>query len=83
MTIPEASSLVLKAGGVGSGGEVYLLDMGDSVSITELAEQMIRFYGYEPKDIGIVYTGLARERSCWRSSMPTRKSRAAPRIRRS
>jgi FlaA1/EpsC-like NDP-sugar epimerase len=60
MTIPEASSLVLKAGGVGSGGEVYLLDMGDSVSITDIAEQMIRFYGYEPKDIGIVYTGLRK-----------------------
>ncbi|MCX7038876.1 MAG: nucleoside-diphosphate sugar epimerase/dehydratase [Spirochaetes bacterium] len=59
MTIPEASSLVLKAGGVGSGGEVYLLDMGESVSIRELAEQMIRFYGYEPQeDIRITYTGL-------------------------
>jgi len=59
MTIPEASSLVLKAGGVGSGGEVYLLDMGESVSIKELAEQMIRFYGFEPgTDIPIVYTGL-------------------------
>jgi FlaA1/EpsC-like NDP-sugar epimerase len=59
MTIPEASSLVLKAGGVGAGGEVYLLDMGESVSIREMAEQMIRFYGYEPQeDIRIVYTGL-------------------------
>ena len=59
MTIPEASSLVLKAGGVGAGGEVYLLDMGESVSIKELAEQMIRFYGYEPdSDVKIVYTGL-------------------------
>jgi FlaA1/EpsC-like NDP-sugar epimerase len=59
MTIPEASSLVLKAGGVGCGGEVYLLDMGESVSIRELAEQMIRFYGFEPgEDIPIVYTGL-------------------------
>ncbi|MGA2642360.1 MAG: nucleoside-diphosphate sugar epimerase/dehydratase [Spirochaetia bacterium] len=59
MTIPEASSLVLKAGGVGCGGEVYLLDMGESVSIKELAEQMIRFYGFEPgTDIPIVYTGL-------------------------
>jgi FlaA1/EpsC-like NDP-sugar epimerase len=59
MTIPEASSLVLQAGGVGSGGEVYLLDMGESVSIKELAEQMIRFYGFEPgTDIPIVYTGL-------------------------
>jgi FlaA1/EpsC-like NDP-sugar epimerase len=59
MTIPEASSLVLKAGGVGCAGEVYLLDMGESVSIKELAEQMIRFYGFEPgTDIPIVYTGL-------------------------
>ncbi len=59
MTIPEASSLVLKAGGVGTGGEVYLLDMAESVSIHELAEQMIRFYGFEPnRDIPIVYTGL-------------------------
>jgi FlaA1/EpsC-like NDP-sugar epimerase len=61
MTIPEASSLVLKAGGVGEGGEVYLLDMGESVSIKELAEQMIRFYGFEPdRDIPIVYTGLRK-----------------------
>jgi FlaA1/EpsC-like NDP-sugar epimerase len=61
MTIPEASSLVLKAGGVGTGGEVYLLDMGESVSIRELAEQMIRFYSFEPGiDIPIEYTGLRR-----------------------
>jgi FlaA1/EpsC-like NDP-sugar epimerase len=61
MTIPEASSLVLKAGGVGNGGEVYLLDMGESVSIKELAEQMIRFYGFEPgTDIPVVYTGLRK-----------------------
>ena len=61
MTIPEASSLVLKAGGVGAGGEVYLLDMGDAVSIKELAEQMIRFYGFEPdKDVKLLYTGLRR-----------------------
>jgi FlaA1/EpsC-like NDP-sugar epimerase len=50
---------VLKAGGVGHGGEVYLLDMGESVSIRELADQMIRFYGFEPgEDIPIAYTGL-------------------------
>jgi FlaA1/EpsC-like NDP-sugar epimerase len=61
MTIPEASSLVLKAGGVGSGGEVYLLDMGESVSIKELAEQMIRFYGYVPgEEISLAYTGLRK-----------------------
>jgi FlaA1/EpsC-like NDP-sugar epimerase len=61
MTIPEASSLVLTAAGAGAGGEVYLLDMGASVSIRELAEQMIRFYGYEPgADIRIAYTGLRK-----------------------
>jgi FlaA1/EpsC-like NDP-sugar epimerase len=61
MTIPEASSLVLKAAGIGTGGDVYLLDMGEMVSIKELAEQMIRFYGYEPEtDVKIVYTGMRR-----------------------
>ena len=58
MTIPEACSLVLKAGGVGENGGVYLLDMGEPVYIRDLAKQMIRFYGYEPdKDIKIEYTG--------------------------
>lgn len=59
MTIPEACSLVLKAGGTGSGGESYILDMGEPVSIRELAEQVIRFMGYVPdKDIRIEYIGL-------------------------
>ncbi len=59
MTIPEAASLVLEAGGVGEGAEVYLLEMGESICIRDLAEQMIRFYGFEPgADIEIAYTGL-------------------------
>ena len=59
MTIPEAVSLVLKSGGLGLGGELYVLDMGEPVLIRELAEQMIRFYGYEPgRDIRIDYIGL-------------------------
>jgi FlaA1/EpsC-like NDP-sugar epimerase len=59
MTIPEAVSLVLQAGGVGKPKGLYLLDMGEPVLIRELAEQMIRFYGYEPEiEIPIVYTGL-------------------------
>jgi len=59
MTIPEAVSLVLQAGGVGRPRGLYLLDMGDPVLIRELAEQVIRLYGYEPgADIPIVYTGL-------------------------
>jgi FlaA1/EpsC-like NDP-sugar epimerase len=59
MTIPEACSLVLKAGGVGESGNLYLLDMGEPVRIRDMAEQMIRFYGFEPEeDIKIEYTGL-------------------------
>ncbi|MCL2233069.1 MAG: polysaccharide biosynthesis protein, partial [Treponema sp.] len=59
MTIPEACSLVLKSGGVGENGNLYLLDMGEPVRIRDLAEQMIRFYGLEPvQDIAIEYVGL-------------------------
>ncbi len=59
MTIPEAVSLVLEAGGVGLDRQLYVLDMGEPVNIRELAEQMIRFYGYEPEvDIPICHTGL-------------------------
>ncbi len=59
MTIPEASSLVLKAGGVVEGGNVYILDMGEPLLIRDLAEQMIRFYGFTPEvEIPIRYIGL-------------------------
>jgi len=59
MTIPEAASLVLKAGGVGRGDNLYILDMGEPVLIRELAEQMVRFYGFTPeKEIPIRYIGL-------------------------
>ncbi|MDR2048036.1 MAG: polysaccharide biosynthesis protein [Treponema sp.] len=58
MTIPEACSLVLKAGGVGENRSLYLLDMGEPVRIRDMAEQMIRFYGFEPeRDIKIEYIG--------------------------
>ncbi|MDR2510546.1 MAG: polysaccharide biosynthesis protein [Spirochaetaceae bacterium] len=59
MTIPEACSLVLKAGGVGENGALYLLDMGEPIYIKDMAAQMIRFYGYEPEvDIKIETIGL-------------------------
>ncbi|WJW76718.1 nucleoside-diphosphate sugar epimerase/dehydratase [Thiohalobacter sp. IOR34] len=59
MTIPEACQLILQAGVMGQGGEIYVLDMGEPVKITYLAEQMIRLAGREPgKDIEIVFTGL-------------------------
>lgn len=59
MTIPEASQLVLQAGAMGKGGEVFLLDMGEPVKIIDLARNMIRLSGLEPdKDIHIKVTGL-------------------------
>jgi FlaA1/EpsC-like NDP-sugar epimerase len=59
MTIPEACQLVLEAGCMGNGGEIYVFDMGKSVKIVDLARKMIRLSGLqEGKDIQIVYTGL-------------------------
>lgn len=73
MTVPEAAQLVIQAGSMAKGGDVFVLDMGEPVKIAELAEQMIRLSGLEPilpgklKDLGshqhkgdieIVYTGL-------------------------
>ncbi|MDH5605171.1 MAG: polysaccharide biosynthesis protein, partial [Cyclobacteriaceae bacterium] len=59
MTIPEACQLVLEAGAMGKGGEIYIFDMGKAVKVVELAKKMIMLSGLEPgKDIEIVYTGL-------------------------
>ena len=59
MTIPEACQLILEAGAVGKGGEVFVLDMGDPIKIGYLAEQMIVLAGKTPgEDIEIQYTGL-------------------------
>jgi FlaA1/EpsC-like NDP-sugar epimerase len=59
MTIPEACQLILQAVAVGSGGDIFVLDMGEPVNINYLAEQMIRLSGRVPgEDIRIVYTGL-------------------------
>ena len=59
MTIPEASQLILQAGAMGKGGEIFVLDMGEPVKISYLAEQLIRLSGKKPnEDIEIVYTGL-------------------------
>jgi FlaA1/EpsC-like NDP-sugar epimerase len=59
MTIPEACRLVLEAGCMGKGGEIFIFDMGKSVKIVELAKKMIRLAGLEPNvDIKIEYSGL-------------------------
>ena len=59
MTIPEACKLVLEAGTMGAGGEIYIFDMGKPIFIKDLAEKMIRLSGKEPyEDIDIIYTGL-------------------------
>lgn len=59
MTIPEACQLVLEAGAMGQGGEIFVFDMGKPVKIANLAKKMILMSGHEPgKDIQIVFTGL-------------------------
>ena len=59
MTIPEAVQLVLEAGAMGEGGEIYVFDMGESIKILDLAKQMIKLSGLEEgKDIEIQFSGL-------------------------
>ena len=64
MTIPEAAQLVIQAGAMGTGGDVFLLDMGEPVKIVDLAKQMIRLSGFKPMDekglgdIALQFTGL-------------------------
>ncbi|MFM9840753.1 MAG: polysaccharide biosynthesis protein [Cyclobacteriaceae bacterium] len=59
MTIPEACQLVLEAGTMGKGGEIFIFDMGQAIKIAELAKKMLYLSGLEPgRDIDIVFTGL-------------------------
>ena len=59
MTIPEAVQLIIQAGAMAKGGEIFVLDMGDPVRIIDLAKTMIKLSGFEPyRDIDIVITGL-------------------------
>jgi FlaA1/EpsC-like NDP-sugar epimerase len=58
MSIPEATQLVMQAGLMGKGGEIFVLDMGEPVKISDLAKDMIRLSGFQQDEIKIDYTGL-------------------------
>ncbi len=58
MSIPEAAQLVLQAGLMGQGGEIFVLDMGEPIRIAHLAQEMIRLSGFSEDEIKIVFTGL-------------------------
>ncbi|MDS9472218.1 nucleoside-diphosphate sugar epimerase/dehydratase [Sporosarcina pasteurii] len=58
MTIPEASRLVIQAGTLAAGGEVFVLDMGEPVRIVDLAKNLIKLSGYDVDEIGIRYSGI-------------------------
>jgi len=58
MSIPEAAQLVLQAGCMGNGGEIFVLDMGEPIKIADLARDMIRLSGFGDDDIKVVFTGL-------------------------
>ncbi|UAL49666.1 polysaccharide biosynthesis protein [Sutcliffiella horikoshii] len=58
MTIPEASRLVIQAGSLARGGEIFVLDMGEPVKILDLAKNLIKLSGYSVEDIGIEYSGV-------------------------
>lgn len=58
MTIPEASRLVIQAGALAKGGEIFILDMGEPVKIVDLAKKVIKLSGYTEKEIAIIETGI-------------------------
>jgi FlaA1/EpsC-like NDP-sugar epimerase len=75
MTIPEACQLVLEAGAMGKGGEIFIFDMGQSVRILDLAKKMIWLSGYEPgKDIEIVFTGLREGEKLYEELLNTQEN---------
>ena len=75
MTIPEACQLVLEAGGMGNGGEIFIFDMGKSIKIVDLARKMIQLSGLEVgKDIEIVFTGLRSGEKLYEEILSTQEN---------
>lgn len=84
MTISESCRLVLEAGSMGSGGEIFIFDMGKPVKIVDLAKKMIKLSGLEPgKDIDILFTGLRDGKNCKKSCSQQMKHFCLPIILRS
>ncbi|MDD4627391.1 MAG: nucleoside-diphosphate sugar epimerase/dehydratase [Syntrophomonas sp.] len=83
MTIPEAVELVIQAGAIAQGGEIFVLDMGDPVKIDDLARDLIRLAGYEPdKDIAVVYSGIRPGEKLYEELFSSREEMAATRHKR-
>ena len=75
MTIPEACQLVLEAGGMGKGGEIFIFDMGQMVKIVDLARKMIWLSGLEPdRDVEIVFTGLREGEKLYEELLSNREN---------
>lgn len=78
MTIPEAVQLVIEAGAMAKGGEIFVLDMGEPLKIVDLAKDLIRLHGYEPdKDIKIDFTGIRPGEKLYEELFSTREQMAA------
>jgi len=80
MTIPEAVQLVIQAGAMATGGEIFVLDMGEPVKIIDLASDLIRLYNYEPnRDIDIKFTGIRPGEKLYEELFTAREQMAATR----
>lgn len=78
MTIPEACRLVLEAGTMGKGGEIFIFDMGQPIKIVDLAKKMIRLSGFEPdRDMDIVFTGLREGEKLYEELLNTQENAIA------